>query len=492
MLPTRTVENYLKAIFHAQLGLGSEDEELVPMGQLAMALGVVPGTATTMVKALAEAGLARYEPYVGVRLTAAGEKLAAMVLRRHRLIELFLVQVMGMSWAEVHDEAEQLEHAVSDALIERIDDMLGHPAVDPHGDPIPGPEGTVRHQDYHSLLTCPLHTSVVVTRVTDQDPSFLRFAENNELKPGEPLEIEARDAAADSVQLRGKDERRITIGMRAASKVLVEVAKTLALCLLSTTSALAQPDPVPAANGTPFEILDNSYFVEEGFNQEPGIFQNIFGIVRDGSGWEFAFTQEWPVRSQAHQLSYTIPVADVGVEAGIGDVMLNYRYQAMNEGPGRPAFAPRLSAILPSGNESRGLGDGVVGWQVNLPFSKQRGDMYFHWNGGFTFLPRVSSPDLEGRRESLVTPHLGASAIWRTLPMLHLMLESVVQFDERFVDQTRTGRTASFTLSPGIRGGWNRGDHQIIVGLAIPTTFEDSTSNTAAFGYFSYELPFVR
>ena len=141
MLPSHTVENYLKAIFQAQMAL-LPSEQLVPMGQLASALGVVPGTATTMVKALAESGLVRYEPYAGVRLTAAGEKLAALVLRRHRLIELFLVQVMGMSWTEVHDEAEHLEHAVSDRLIDRIDEMLGRPSVDPHGDPIPGPEGT--------------------------------------------------------------------------------------------------------------------------------------------------------------------------------------------------------------------------------------------------------------------------------------------------------------------------------------------------------------
>lgn len=129
---------------------------LVPVGILASAVGVVPGTAMTMVKALAESGLVRYEPYLGVRLTAAGERLAALVLRRHRLIELFLVKVMGMSWAEVHDEAEHLEHAVSDRLIDRIDEMLGRPAVDPHGDPIPGPEGTVTNPDYDTLLTCSL------------------------------------------------------------------------------------------------------------------------------------------------------------------------------------------------------------------------------------------------------------------------------------------------------------------------------------------------
>ncbi len=126
------------------------------MGQVASSLNVTPGTATTMVKALAESGLAEYEPYSGVRLTAAGEKLAVLVLRRHRLVELFLVQVMGMSWDEVHDEAEQLEHVVSDRLIERIDEMLGHPTHDPHGDPIPTAEGTITPRHLESLLTCPL------------------------------------------------------------------------------------------------------------------------------------------------------------------------------------------------------------------------------------------------------------------------------------------------------------------------------------------------
>ena len=124
MLPSQTVENYLKTIYLAQV---ADSDALVPMGQLASALGVVPGTATTMVKTLAESGLVRYEPYMGVRLTKAGEKLASLVLRRHRLIELFLVRVLDMSWAEVHDEAERLEHAVSERLIERIDAMLGRP-----------------------------------------------------------------------------------------------------------------------------------------------------------------------------------------------------------------------------------------------------------------------------------------------------------------------------------------------------------------------------
>lgn len=220
MLPSSTVENYLKTLHQAEASMG--DGTLVPMGQLANAVGVAPGTATTMVKALAESGLVEYEPYVGVRLSSAGSKLATLVLRRHRLIEQFLVEVMGMSWADVHEDAEQLEHVVSDRLVERMDAMLGHPAVDPHGDPIPTADGAMADPDYHSLLTCPLRTPITVTRVTDQDSSFLRFLEAQELKPGQSIEVENRNAAADSVQvLAGK--RRVTIGTNAASKVLIEI-----------------------------------------------------------------------------------------------------------------------------------------------------------------------------------------------------------------------------------------------------------------------------
>ncbi len=222
MLPSSTVENYLKAIFHAQAVL-SHGERLVPMGQVATALNVTPGTATAMVKALADSGLAEYEPYSGVRLTAAGERLAGLVLRRHRLVELFLVQVMGMSWAEVHDEAEQLEHVVSERLIERIDEMLGRPTHDPHGDPIPDTEGTIAARHLENLLTCPIGVTQRVRRIADQDAAFLHFIEEHDLKPGRQVLVEARDAAADSVRLRSGDGQAITIGARAASKLLVEL-----------------------------------------------------------------------------------------------------------------------------------------------------------------------------------------------------------------------------------------------------------------------------
>jgi len=224
MLASSTVENYLKAI-HQGVSRLPEGQRLLPMGQLASALGVAPGTATTMVKTLAESGLVEYEPYAGVALTPAGARLAALVVRRHRLIELFLVRVLGFGWDEVHEEAEQLEHAVSDRLIERIDEMLGRPAADPHGDPIPDAEGAFRPQNVQSLMTCPLDTPVTVTRIVDQDRVFLRFVESHDLKPGQSISVEARDPASDSVRLRGKGRQAITIGTRAASKLLVEISE---------------------------------------------------------------------------------------------------------------------------------------------------------------------------------------------------------------------------------------------------------------------------
>lgn len=222
MLPSSTVENYLKAIYTGVAGLESSDQ-LLPMGQLAAALAVAPGTATTMVGRLARSGLVTYEPYAGVRLTSAGEKLAAVVIRRHRLIESFLVQVMGLRWDEVHDDAELLEHVVSDRLVQRMDEMLGHPTVDPHGDPIPDAEGVLHAPVLPDLLQCPLGVRLTVTRVLDQDGGFLRFLEQQQLKPGETIVVEERDTAADCVALRTAGNRRLTIGTRAASKLLVQV-----------------------------------------------------------------------------------------------------------------------------------------------------------------------------------------------------------------------------------------------------------------------------
>ena len=480
-----TVENYLKAIFQAQMRLPRKGD-LVPMGQLAGALGVVPGTATTMVKTLSESGLVKYEPYAGVRLTAAGERLAALVVRRHRLIELFLVKVMGMSWTEVHDEAEHLEHAVSDRLIDRIDEMLGRPAVDPHGDPIPDPEGVFERRPLDSLLSCPLGERVTISRVTDQDPAFLRFIERRDLKPGAIVEVEERDTAADSVRLRGTNDRAVTIGARAASKVLVQAAAALVafLCLSLAAAAQTPPPAMPPPSAVPFQIMDNSFLVEEAYNQESRIFQNIFGFTRQSGDWQMTFTQEWPAPGQRHQLSYTLAAESVASKTGLGDVYLNYRLQALDEGPGRPAFSPRLSLIVPSGRVAAGGGEGGV--QINLPFSKQSNDVHFHWNGGFTWLPR-------GERDDLVSPFLSGSAIYRVRPMVHLMLESVLGFDASDTPLDKVARTRSFTVSPGLRGGWDlAADTQLILGAAIPITRVNGDAAVGIFGYLSYELPYKK
>jgi DtxR family Mn-dependent transcriptional regulator len=492
MLPSSTVENYLKAIYAGAAAL-TPPYRLVPMGQLASALGVTPGTATTMVKTLAESGLVEYEPYAGVALTSAGEKLAALVLRRHRLIELFLVRFMGYAWDEVHDEAEQLEHAVSDRLIDRIDEMLGRPEVDPHGDPIPNSEGLIKRQETQSLLTCPLRTPVTVSRVIDQDRAFLRFIEQNNLKPGESIEVEERDAASDSVRVRGKNDRQIIIGTRAASKLLVHVARVLVLLAVLGDVAFAQqnaPAPPQETTGSarPWEITDNSFFVEEAFNQDPGVVQNIFGIYRPGDGsWVSAFTQEWPLIVHRHQISYTLPFTWSGSGSGLGDGAVHYRFQVLDETARHPAFSPRISLIVPTGSTSRGLGDGSAGWEVNLPFSKQFGDLYLHWNAGFTQLPKAGVSD----KHNLLTPRAAVSGIWRVRPMLNVMLESVFEWTEQIAGAT-TERTYGTTVVPGLRTGWNVGDAQAVVGVGVPVSISSGTEDTGVFGYFSYELPFSR
>src|SRR5437879_3090443 len=152
-MATSTVEDYLKSLYAEQQRGGGG---LVAMGALAVAMNVAPGTATAMVKTLAEAGLVEYEPRGGVKLSAKGEKLALHVLRRHRLVELFLVEVLGLDWSEVDVEAEELEHAISDKVMARIDEILNHPQVDPHGDPIPTAKGKIAERRMTSLVECEL------------------------------------------------------------------------------------------------------------------------------------------------------------------------------------------------------------------------------------------------------------------------------------------------------------------------------------------------
>lgn len=213
-----TVENYLKQIYLLQQ---RERGHRVAMGVLAAAMQVVPGTATSMIKALADSGLVAYEPRAGVKLTRGGEQLALRVLRRHRLVELFLVNVLGLDWSEVHAEAEELEHAISDKVIEAIDRFLGHPETDPHGDPIPTPTGVIASGPALSLLDAPAGPQLVVSRILDQSADFLRLLKREDLTPGRTLEILSQDAVAGSVTLRTSRRQPLTLGQSAAARILV-------------------------------------------------------------------------------------------------------------------------------------------------------------------------------------------------------------------------------------------------------------------------------
>ena len=222
-MATSTVENYLKQLY---LERPETDGGRVSMGRLAAAMGVVPGTATAMVKALSDSGLVKYEPRGGVSLTRGGEQLALHVLRRHRLVELFLVKVLGLDWSEVHDEADRLEHEISDRVLERIDAFLGHPKVDPHGDPIPSPKGRLREPRRMSLADCRAGVRQRVARIVDQDAEFLQFVERHGLMPGSFVTVARREAAAEAVRIRLPRRAEVSLGMAAAAKILVQPSKS--------------------------------------------------------------------------------------------------------------------------------------------------------------------------------------------------------------------------------------------------------------------------
>lgn len=211
-----TVENYLKHIL-----LLTDDERLVPMGALAASLSVVPGTVTTMVKSLAGEGLVEHWPRHGVRLTDRGRRLALGIIRRHRLVETFLVNVLKMDWASVHAEAEQLEHAISDDVLDRLDALLGYPTTDPHGDPIPSALGKLSSQIYSTLATCVVDKPLRIVRVTEQTAEFLQFAEQNGLLPGAVVRVSDRNLAAGLVTLKNQSNRKSALSLAAAGKILV-------------------------------------------------------------------------------------------------------------------------------------------------------------------------------------------------------------------------------------------------------------------------------
>jgi DtxR family Mn-dependent transcriptional regulator len=212
---TPTVEDYLREIHAAQ---PSERGAYVPMKRLATAMHVTPGTATAMARSLHRSGLVRYVLRKGVRLSTEGKMEALRVLRRHRLIELFLVKILGQDWADVHEDAHRLEHAVSQRVEEALDRALGHPSVDPHGDPIPGGAAAPRTL---TLARAAVGKTVRIARIEDQSGEFLRFVARVGLVPDARATLLSTDPGAGTARMRVSGHE-ITVGLPVLGKIHVE------------------------------------------------------------------------------------------------------------------------------------------------------------------------------------------------------------------------------------------------------------------------------
>ena len=278
------------------------------------------------------------------------------------------------------------------------------------------------------------------------------------------------------------------------------------LCPVLVALVLTGPGAATASEVTPGRkvdgILDNSFLVEEAYNQEPGVVQHIVTAFYqtdrqgglDAHAWELAFTQEWPLLSQTHQLSYTVPYRFVHgasqSDNGLGDVLLNYRFQACFDETTLRAFAPRFSVILPTGDERRGFGEGTPGCQLNLPFSTALGDTAFlHLNAGTTFQPDAASAN--GR--DLCHCNLGASGIYALTRDCHLLIEWIGEWEESAGVHGTLRREFASVISPGIRKAFNfDSGAQIVAGVAMPIGLTRSAPDYGVFLYLSIEHSFLR
>jgi len=219
-MPSSTVENYLKAILRLEESGGGE----TTVGEIARELELTPGTVTTMMRHLSEHGYVDYVPRRGLHLRPVGRAAALRVVRRHRLVESFLVRVMELDWSEVHEEAEILEHVISDRLLERIDRMLGRPTHDPHGDPIPDAEGHLAEVD-GTPLSHAEDGSYEVVRVSDDDSELLGWLEDKGLTIGKEFRLAHPDRAAGVLEISRKDGDRVQLGLDVADQVFVRAVQ---------------------------------------------------------------------------------------------------------------------------------------------------------------------------------------------------------------------------------------------------------------------------
>lgn len=257
-----------------------------------------------------------------------------------------------------------------------------------------------------------------------------------------------------------------------------------AVLLASAGRAAAQSNPPAATAG----IADNSFLLEEAYNQEPGVIQHISSFLRLGEGdWSYAFTEEWPAPSQTHQVSVTVPVVAAGGHSGFGDALINYRYQALDGTRGGVAFSPRLSLLVATGDSGRGLGSGGTGVQVNLPVSVARGQRFVtHSNLGATWIPNARGAD--GATASTRGFNAGQSIIWLARPSLHPLLELAWARAESVVGPDRTESGDALYLSPGVRWAHNlESGLQIVPGIAVPIGIGPSSGDTGVLLYLSFE-----
>ena len=245
---------------------------------------------------------------------------------------------------------------------------------------------------------------------------------------------------------------------------------------------------------TALQIQDNSFLIEEAYNQESGVVQHISTFARpsDGNSWAYSFTQEWPLRGIRHQLSYTLPVQNDVAGTGLGDVGLNYRHQLVGNPEVPVVFAPRLSLLLPTGDHEQGRGAGALGFQTNLPLSVVLSRaVVSHWNAGATITPSAKSS--MGDEATTASFNLGASAIWLVHPHFNLMVEALWQSTAVVAGGGETVRDESLLLNPGVRGAINlANDLQIVPGVAYTIDLGSGSEENALFVYLSFEHPFKR
>jgi hypothetical protein len=241
------------------------------------------------------------------------------------------------------------------------------------------------------------------------------------------------------------------------------------------------------------QIQDNSFLIEEAYNQERGVVQHISTFARpsDGGSWAYSFTQEWPLRGIRHQLSYTVPMQNDGAGTGLGDIALNYRHQLVGNPEAPIVFAPRISVLLPTGAHEQGRGSGGVGLQTNLPLSVVLGRrMVSHWNAGITVTPSAKDP--LGQEATTTSYNLGGSVIWLAAPAFNLMVEAV-WLSTAAVAAGGTLREEALLLNPGVRGAINLPNGlQIVPGLAYTFDLSADTDGDALFAYLSLEHSFKR